>query len=219
MLVDGLGCWLSSREGGVRSFAGAALFLDRDDVVLVDTGYMHKPEDVTLMEGASKVIRWANSRAIPVILVTNQSGIARGLFDWSDFDCVSQRLLALLEQEDAWLDAILACAWHEDGLPPLQYPDHPWRKPGPGMFRKAQDAFGCDLATSWMVGDRASDIEAARRAGLAGAIWLKQAEPVPLCETLVAQPAFAVREASSMLQVRQVLPTLYCQQEEAFHAR
>lgn len=176
MLVDGLGCWLSPRADCTAARGMPALFLDRDDVLLADPGYLHRAADVQLLEGAAKVVRWANFRSVPAIVITNQSGIGRGLFGWDAFHAVNERMHALLADEGAKLDAIAACAWHEQGLPHLSYHNHPWRKPNPGMFLAAAEWFGCELSSSWMVGDRITDMEAACNAGLCGGILITQTE-------------------------------------------
>lgn len=170
MLVDGLGCWISHCLGSRIAPGQPALFIDRDDVLLADPGYLHRASQVQMLDGAADVVRWANGQSISTIVVTNQSGIARGLFGWDDFHAVNQRMMEILREAGASLDAIVACAWHEDGLPPLRSPAHLWRKPNPGMFLAAGDAFGCQLSSSWMVGDRQTDMDAAFHAGLQGGV-------------------------------------------------
>ena len=170
MLVDGRGCWISHCEGSIIAHGQPALFLDRDDVLLEDPGYLHRASQVQLLGGAVEVVKWANGQSIPTIVVTNQSGIARGIFSWDDFHAVNQRMMEILREAGASLDAVVACAWHENGLPHLQSPAHLWRKPNPGMFLAARDAFGCELSSSWMVGDRQTDMDAAFHAGLQGGV-------------------------------------------------
>jgi D-glycero-D-manno-heptose 1,7-bisphosphate phosphatase len=136
----------------------AAVFLDRDGVVIEEKGYLHLPGEVRLIPGAADAIRRFNTAGIPVVLVTNQSGIARGYFGWNEYNAVQERLRA--ELGDAWLDAEWACGSLEDNR---------FRKPAPGMFAQAAAALRINLRESWMVGDKPSDIEAARRAGLRGA--------------------------------------------------
>lgn len=156
-------------------YAGrAALFLDRDGTINVDTGYPDNPDDLVLHETVLPVIRTANALGLPVIVVTNQSGIARGYFGWSEFALVTDRLLALLDAEGCKIDMMIACAYHDAGEPPLAVADHPMRKPNPGMLTRAGDLLGIDLAASVIVGDKMSDIEAGHRAGLASG-WLVHA--------------------------------------------
>lgn len=152
---------------------GGALFLDRDGVIIADSGHVRSPESVMLLPTARELVARANSLGIAVIVVTNQSGIGRGLFDWEDFDRVSARIAALLGQ--ARIDAVLACGT----MPPAgRRPDfrNDWRKPACGMLLAARDRLGIDLARSWLIGDRYSDLRAARRAGLAGAMLVSGAK-------------------------------------------
>jgi D-glycero-D-manno-heptose 1,7-bisphosphate phosphatase len=145
-----------------------ALFLDRDGTIVEEVGHLRRPGDVRLLEGAAAVIAEANRRSIPVIVVTNQSGIGRGLFGWSELIAVEERIEAELAALGARIDAVLACPFHPEGRPPYRHPDHPARKPNPGLLRRAAAALAIELASSWIVGDRAGDIGAGRAAGLAG---------------------------------------------------
>ncbi len=148
----------------------AALFLDRDGVVVEDTNYLHRPADVSMIDGAAGVIAEANRRAVPVILVTNQAGIARGKFGWPDFIAVQEKIIDELDRDGAFLNAVFACPHHADGHPPYDAPDHPWRKPNPGMVLGAAERLPIDLGSSWIIGDRAGDLKAGKSAGLAGGL-------------------------------------------------
>lgn len=105
-----------------------------------------------------------------MIVVTNQAGIGRGLFDWADLVAVEAHIEMELAARGARLDAVLASPFHSEGRPPYRDPDHPGRKPNPGMLLRAAALFAIDLEISWIIGDRASDIAAGRAAGLAGGI-------------------------------------------------
>src|ERR1700728_2965771 len=105
----------------------AALFLDRDGVVVADTHYLGRPEDLRMMEGSASAIARCNALNIPVVLVTNQSGIARGYYDWNGFRAVQAALSAELAALGAHLDAVLACAYHAEGHEQLRDVNHPWR--------------------------------------------------------------------------------------------
>ncbi|WP_348642533.1 HAD-IIIA family hydrolase [Mesorhizobium sp. B2-4-6] len=143
-----------------------ALFLDRDGTINVDTSYPSDPADIVLRPEMLPVIRTANLVGLPAIIVSNQSGIARGYFGWSEFAAVNGRLLELLEAEKCQLDLVLACAYHSSGTGILAAGDHPMRKPNPGMLLHARDLLGLDMGRSIIVGDKADDMEAGRRAGL-----------------------------------------------------
>jgi D-glycero-D-manno-heptose 1,7-bisphosphate phosphatase len=147
-----------------------ALFLDRDGVVVEDTGYLCRASDVMVIPGAIDVVSAANKCAVSVVMVTNQSGIGRGYYGWSEFKSVQDTLIASLADRDAKIDAVYACAHHPDAKGILAHPDHPARKPNPGMLLQAASDLALDLKSSWLVGDKAHDIEAAKRAGIAGAL-------------------------------------------------
>jgi D-glycero-D-manno-heptose 1,7-bisphosphate phosphatase len=143
-----------------------AAFLDRDGVVNVDTGYVGRPEDVRLVPGAGAALRAARAAGFRVFLVTNQSGVARGLFDEAAVAAVHARLAALLAAEGAGFDDVRYCPHHPDGAIPAYARACDWRKPGPGMILDLARAWSVDLARSFLVGDKDSDLAAAAAAGV-----------------------------------------------------
>lgn len=171
-LVDGLGLWRQGPDSEHGLTPGPALFLDRDGVLIEDPGYLHDPMRVSLIRGAAALVAACNRAGLAVVVITNQSGIGRGTYGWPDFVAVQRRLAVLLAESatPARLDMVLACAYHADGEGEFAVADHPWRKPNPGMLRAAADVAPIDLAGSWVVGDRATDLAAARNAGLAGGL-------------------------------------------------
>ena len=166
---EGIWCQILRRPP-VEAVPRAALYLDRDGVVIEEKLYLHTPNEVRLIPGVAETIRLANLGGFPVVIVTNQSGIGRGYYDWHDFAATQERILGDLAAEGAFIDAVLACPYHETGAPPYGQPDHPARKPNPGMLTTAADLLGVDLARSWIVGDHATDIGAGLNAGLEGAV-------------------------------------------------
>lgn len=148
----------------------AALFLDRDGVLVEEVHYLHKPEEVRLVAGAAETVRRANALGLPVVVVTNQAGIGRGIYGWDGFVAVQETLLDALAATGAFVNAVFACPFTPEGPTRLVHPDHPARKPNPGMLTRAFERLPIDPATSWIVGDRAGDVDAGRRAGLAGAM-------------------------------------------------
>lgn len=134
-----------------------AVFLDRDGTLIDDTGYVGRPEDVRLLDGVRDGLAALKAHGFRTVVVTNQSGIARGYFTHADYEAVHARFLDLLGT--GLIDATYMCADH---------PDKPSdrRKPGPGMLLEAAGDLDLDLARSWMIGDRAADLEAGRRAGV-----------------------------------------------------
>jgi D-glycero-D-manno-heptose 1,7-bisphosphate phosphatase len=168
--IDDQGLWiqvLRRHEGSPRR---SALFLDRDGVIVEEVDHLHRAEDVRLIAGAAAVIATANRRGIPVVVVTNQSGIGQGLFGWEAFIAVQTRILADLAAEEAFVDGVFACPHHPKALPPYDHPDHPARKPNPGMLLGAAERLPLDLAASWIIGDRTRDLAAGHHAGLAGGL-------------------------------------------------
>lgn len=166
-----MGCWARVPEPDLSLALRPALFLDRDGVVIEERGYVRHPREVALLPGAAETIASFNAAGVPVIVVTNQSGVARGYLGWHDFGRVQARLEELLQDATgARLDGVFACAYHRDGLGALAVADHAWRKPNPGMLLAAAEAMGICLTRSWVVGDRWRDIAAAQAAGLAGGV-------------------------------------------------
>ena len=168
MTLVGYGLWCSI---GAGDFAGRrALFLDRDGVVVEDTDYLGRAADVRMIRGTADAIARCNRLGIPVVLITNQSGIGRGKYDWEGFEAVQAAIAAALETTGGRFDGVLACAYHGDASGKFRIADHVWRKPKPGMILEAVRQMQIDAPGSWIIGDRASDIETGRAAGLAGGI-------------------------------------------------
>ena len=142
-----------------------AVFLDRDGTLNEEVDYLSDPDQLSLIPGAAAAVAKLNARGIPVVVVTNQSGIGRGRYGWREFEAVMSRMEALLAQEQARVDAVYAAPHHAKGLGEYAVADHPDRKPNPGMLLKAAEEHGLDLGHSWMIGDKALDLEAGRRAG------------------------------------------------------
>jgi len=172
-----------------------ALFLDRDGAIVEDTEYLSRIEDVALLEGAAAVIAAANKIGLAVVVVTNQSGIGRGYYGWAEFRAVQDAIVAVLAAAGAHLDAVYACAHHPDGRGSFAHPNHPARKPNPGMLLQAAADLALDLKKSWLVGDKAIDIEAAKRAGIAGALHVATGHGT-------AERRFAAAFASPTFEVR-----------------
>ena len=181
MLIDGQGCWMRAYADPARFTQRAALFLDRDGVLILDKGYVGDPDAVALCPGAADLVRSANVSGVPAIIVTNQSGIGRGCYGWREFDAVNGRMRELLAKGGAAIDAIFACAWHAKALPAYCKRAHPWRKPRPGMLKAAEELLGIRLCGSWMVGDRHTDMRAARAAGLAGGVLVRGGPRAATC--------------------------------------
>lgn len=196
MLIDHAGLWCQIDCAPVRH--RAALFLDRDGVVVADTRYLGRAEDLRMLEGAASAIARCNALHIPVVLVTNQAGIARGYYDWDGFRAVQAALSAVLAAAGAHLDAVLACAYHRDGKSPLRQDNHLWRKPNPGMLLAAAERMDLDLSRSWIVGDSVSDIAAGSAASLAGGTLLAATDGLMREALMLADDNFAVESAPDL---------------------
>lgn len=144
-----------------------AVFLDRDGTLIEDLGYLDDPDQVRVLPGAAEAVRTFRALGFRVIIVSNQSGVARGLFDEQTLTAVHDRAAGLLAQEGADLDAAYYCpflAGPEAAVAEYRV-DSSLRKPQPGMLLQAAEEHELDLAASWMIGDALSDVEAGVRAG------------------------------------------------------
>src|SRR6266581_8141562 len=141
-----------------------AVFLDRDGTIVEDPGFLHEPDKVKLLPGAAEAIRRLNDAGYRVIVVSNQSGIARGLYSVRDYEMVQERVGALLTAHGARIDAAYFCPHHPQ-FPGPGGASCDCRKPGLKLFREAQAAFDIDFSRSWWIGDRLSDVQPARLLG------------------------------------------------------
>jgi histidinol-phosphate phosphatase family protein len=142
-----------------------ALFLDRDGTLIEDPGYIADPDEVRLIPGVTAALGRFRAAGYALVVVTNQSGIGRGLYSWAEFDAVAARIEALFAADGVVFDAVLACGHSPETDPPCD-----WRKPAPGMIREAATLLSLDLSRSLLAGDKLSDLEAAAAAGLPRAV-------------------------------------------------
>lgn len=149
-----------------------AAFLDRDGVLNEDKGYTHRLDDLVWMPGAKEAIRLLNDRGYRVIVVTNQAGVARGYFDEAAVAAFHVGMQQQLATTGAYIDAFYHCPYHADGVvAAYTVDDHPDRKPNPGMILRAMADQAVNRDGSFIIGDKLSDIEAGRRAGLPGFLY------------------------------------------------
>ena len=141
-----------------------AVFLDRDGVINQEVHYLSKVADLKLIPGSAKAIARLNAAGIPVIVVTNQSGIARGYLNEGDLRDIHQEMIAMLARENASLQGIYYSPFHPDGEGAYRRESN-CRKPEPGMLLAAADEFAISLPESVMVGDRINDIAAGQALG------------------------------------------------------
>jgi D-glycero-D-manno-heptose 1,7-bisphosphate phosphatase len=156
-----------------------ALFLDRDGVINVEKNYVCLPEDFEFVEGIFDLCRKASAAGMAIVVVTNQAGIGRGYYSEREFHHLSDWMCAQFLSNGVKIDAVYFCPFHpEHGVGHYKTESFD-RKPNPGMILRAEKDLGLDLARSTLVGDRLSDIAAAKVAGVCHSIFLsKTAEPV-----------------------------------------
>jgi len=141
------------------------VFLDRDGTLVRDSGYTHKLTDYELLPGVREGLLRMSRAGFALAVVTNQSGIGRGYYGEADLQAFQAHLFADLERSGIRFECTLFC-------PHLPDAGCPCRKPAPGLLWRAREELGAELGASWVVGDRASDVELARRAGCRGAVLL-----------------------------------------------
>lgn len=205
--VEPSGLWREIRRQIASHQMRPALFVDRDGTLIELVEYLADPECVRLVPGAADTLRHANQADIPVLVVTNQSGIERGYYDWKAFSAVQDRMHELLAVQNARVDAVYAC-------PALPESGDANRKPNPGMLLAAAEDFALDLPQSWIVGDSARDLEAARRAGL-GHGWLV---PTGYGERDI-DAAKALAQAGFQVTVAREIAAIVSEMVDAAHVR
>ena len=141
------------------------VLLDRDGTIIVDSGYVGAVDDVVFLDGAIEAIARLNAADVPVAVVTNQAGVARGYYDLSDVDLVHKHMIAEMARFGARVDAWFFCPYHPDGMVAAFARTSSDRKPGPGMALAAAAALDLELTGSWVVGDSESDVGLARAVG------------------------------------------------------
>jgi D-sedoheptulose 7-phosphate isomerase/D-glycero-D-manno-heptose 1,7-bisphosphate phosphatase len=147
------------------------ILLDRDGTIIVDHGYVGSIDRVDFIDGAPEAIAQFNRAGIPVAIVTNQAGVARGLYGIDDVALVNQYIAQRLAERGAHVDLLLFCPYHPAGVVEAFARTSEDRKPRPGMAMAAKAALNLDLTASWVVGDRPEDIGLAQAIG-ASAVYV-----------------------------------------------
>jgi len=163
-------------QGGLKLSARSSpprpgILLDRDGTIIVDHGYVGSVDRVEFIAGSPQAIARFNRAGIPVAVVTNQAGVARGLYGLDDVARVHQYIAERLAEHGAHIDLFLYCPYHPEGVVEAFARSSEDRKPRPGMARAAESALNLNLSVSWVVGDRPEDIGLAEAVG-ASAIYL-----------------------------------------------
>jgi D-glycero-D-manno-heptose 1,7-bisphosphate phosphatase len=176
-VVAGQGYFIDMRKPGALEAARndlpealrrPAVFFDRDGVLNHDLGYTHRAEDLRLMDGAVETIRRCNRANRYVFVVTNQSGVARGLYTLEAVQAFHAAMQQQLRSAGAHIDGLYICPHHPEGTVEAYRRECECRKPGSGMFRQALQEWPVDVAASVMIGDRPSDMAAAAACGIRG---------------------------------------------------
>ena len=166
-----VGTTSNGREAAHSPNPRPGILLDRDGTVIVDRGYVGSIDQIEFIEGAADAIARFNSAAVPVAVVTNQAGVARGFYSIEDVARVHVHIAERLADHGAHVDLFLYCPYHPAGVVEAFARSSEDRKPRPGMAKAAQAALNLDLMSSWVIGDRPEDIGLAEAIG-ASAIYL-----------------------------------------------
>jgi len=142
-----------------------AIFLDRDNTLIDDPGYINDPEQVVLLDGVCEALIELKKMGYKLIIVSNQSAVARGIVTEKVLAKIHEKLEGLFAQGGAKVDKIYYCPYHPEGVIPRYKKESDFRKPRPGMILKAAEDMDIDLPRSWVIGDSQRDIEAGKAAG------------------------------------------------------
>ncbi|HEU5295709.1 MAG TPA: D-glycero-beta-D-manno-heptose 1,7-bisphosphate 7-phosphatase [Burkholderiaceae bacterium] len=167
-----------------------AVFLDRDGVINVDRGYTHRVDDFQFVAGSAEAMRQLQSAGWRLVVVTNQSGIARGLYSSDDYERFTAHLRTQLQTCGVHLDAVLHCPHLPNATVAAYRLACDCRKPAPGMLLRAARELSLDLAASAIVGDRLSDVEAGRAAGVGRCLLVRSGHPIDPQDAHLADAVF-----------------------------
>ncbi|MHC5143071.1 MAG: D-glycero-alpha-D-manno-heptose-1,7-bisphosphate 7-phosphatase, partial [Planctomycetota bacterium] len=145
--------------------AHKAVFLDRDDTIVDDPGYIRSPEQLRLIPGAAEALKQLKKMGYLLVVITNQSGVARGFVTEEQLEEIHQELRRQLAADNAMIDRLYYCPYHPDGEVKDFSVESNLRKPNAGMFFQAEEDLDIDLTQSWMIGDSYRDIQAGKVAG------------------------------------------------------
>ena len=148
-----------------------ALFIDRDGVINVEKNYLHKIEDFEFIDGVFDALKIAEQRGFINIVITNQSGIARGYYGEDEFATLTEWMVGEFAKNGVKISKVYHCPHNESSLCDC-------RKPKPGMIFQAQNEFDFDLENSWLIGDKESDIEAGINAGVGRLVLSKSGHKI-----------------------------------------
>ncbi len=173
-----------------------ALFLDRDGVINVEKNYVYQVKDFEFINGIFEVCRVATNRNMLIVVVTNQAGIGRGFYSEAQFKKLTEWMKGQFEEAGVPIAAVYFCPYHPKYGIGSYRKDSFDRKPNPGMFFRAQDDLGIDLSRSIMIGDKSSDIAAAKAAGVGVSLQLGNDFENSIANKVV----YSLKEASIFLE-------------------
>ncbi|MGL5485020.1 MAG: D-glycero-alpha-D-manno-heptose-1,7-bisphosphate 7-phosphatase [Shewanella sp.] len=149
----------------VKNSPLSAIFIDRDGVINREVGYCHRIEDFSILDGVIDFLKYANTVADYVIIVTNQAGIAKGIFNEEDYHKLTKYMLDVLHDAGVYIDEVIFCPHHPDGINAYRM-NCSCRKPHSGMIDYAVEKYSLERSRSIMIGDKLSDINAGINASL-----------------------------------------------------
>jgi D-glycero-D-manno-heptose 1,7-bisphosphate phosphatase len=185
----------------INNLSAKAVFLDKDGTLIKNIPYNVNPDLIELSEGAAEGLKLLHKAGFKLIVISNQSGIARGHFIESDLDAVQKKIKELLKKAGLPLSGFYYCPHHPDGVLREYSLNCMCRKPRPGMLFKAAREFNINLSSSWMVGDILDDVEAGRRADCS-TILLKNGNETEWTLSPLRRPHYSV---SNMLEAAQII--------------
>ena len=169
------------------------VFLDRDGVINEEVGYLHKIRDFKFISGVIDSCKYILSLGYQIVVVTNQSGIARGLYSENDFHILNEWMLGKFEQEGVSILDVFFCP-HEPN------DDCYCRKPKPGLFINAMEKHDIDMKKSWMIGDKEADIESANNAGISQTILVRSGHKINEEKTRAAYTLDSILDAQLLIR-------------------
>lgn len=176
-----------------------AVFLDRDGTINVEVNYLRRPEDVALLPGAGQAIARLNAAGLAVVVVSNQAGLAKGLFDEGDLALVQLEINRQLKAAGARVDGWYFCPHHPEGVVEDLALACACRKPEPGLVLMAAEEMGLEFVGSYMVGDRLRDIACGARAGLTG-VLVQTGHPDWPPASAEEEPAFVAADLAAAVE-------------------
>jgi D-glycero-D-manno-heptose 1,7-bisphosphate phosphatase len=183
------------------SIKAKAVFIDRDGVINEERNYVHRISDFVLLPGVVEGLTLLRNAGYRLIVVTNQAGIARGYYAQDEMDRLHDHMRELLAKHGVSLDAIYFCPHHPQGSIEHLSIECNCRKPSPGMVVQASRDFDLNLATSVLIGDKLSDVQAGKRAGVGRTVLVESGHPLEPEDRLEANVVAADLHAAARMLV------------------